>query len=234
MSSGVPKASGRVVKADIVFCVDCTSSMQPCIDAVARGLESFVKQLQTAARVGYRLRLIGFRDVHDPGNVPWDIRPFTDSADEFRGWLTQVRAHCNQTHRGAESSLDALFYALRSEWRPEAHHSVVLLTDDNAHPKLHPTTYSLPDNGIERVIQDMQELRHFLLFVVAPKYPPYEQIERAVRFADRKVIAKWVPTSEADPSYAGLAAVDWAPFLDMVGKVVSATSAVMAQSGKKP
>ena len=45
-------------KADIVFCVDSTESMQRCIDGVKAGLNRFAEGLQSAANVDFRLRLV--------------------------------------------------------------------------------------------------------------------------------------------------------------------------------
>lgn len=226
-----PSAHKLRTQADIVFCVDATESMQPCIDGVIEGLKRFADGIQSAAAVDYRLRLIAYRDLHDPTcTVAWDVFDFTSDVGQFRSWLTQIRAHCNQVHRGAESTLDAIYRAIHSSWRMhKTHKTIVVFTDDNTHPALHRTTYGRPDNDVHRVIQDFQELRHAMLFVVAPKYPLYAQIEKSMKAADRKVVAVWVP--EDDERYQGLSSVDWGPLMHMLGEVVSATSIVATTVG---
>jgi hypothetical protein len=221
-----PSAQRLQTQADIVFCVDATASMKPCIDGVLSGLHRFAEGIQTAAAVDYRLRLIAYRDLHDPTcTVGWDIFEFSSKLDEFRYHLNKIRAHCNQKHRGAESTLDAIYHAIHSSWRThKTHKTIVVLTDDNTHPRLHRTTYNRPDNDVNRVIQDFQELRHAMLFMVAPKYPLYSKIEQSMIAAERKVVAVWVP--ENDERYEGLGAVDWGPLMNMLGEVVSATSIV--------
>jgi len=229
-----PSAQRIETQADIVFCLDATASMQPCIEGVKKGLNLFAEGLQTAATVDYRLRLIAYRDLHDPTcTVDWDVFDFTDNLEEFRSWLNQIRAECNQEYRGAESALDALYMALHSRWRPlKTHKTIVLLTDDDTHPTLHPKTYApnaqaVLDNNIERIIQDFQGLRHAMLFIVAPKYPLYSQLGKAMTDATRKVIAHWVPMD--DSRYEGLNGVNWEPLMSMLGQVVSATSLVVSQ-----
>ena len=61
-----PKAQKLSTQADIVFCIDATASMQRCIDGVKQGLTNFIEGIHSAATVDYRLRLIAFRDLHDP------------------------------------------------------------------------------------------------------------------------------------------------------------------------
>ena len=223
-----PAAQKLRTQADIVFCVDATSSMRPCIDGVISGLQRFAEGIQSAAAVDYRLRLIAYRDLHDPTcTVGWDVFEFTSELAEFKDWLSQVRADCNQKHRGAESTLDAIYRAIHSPWRMQkTHKTIVVLTDDNTHPTLHASTYVRPDNDIHRVIQDFQELRHAMLFMVAPKYPLYAQIEQSMISADRKVVANWVP--QDDERYDGLESVAWGPLMNMLGQVVSATSVTVA------
>jgi hypothetical protein len=61
-----------------------------------------------------------------------------------------------------------------------------------------------------------------MLFIVAPKYPIYETIERSMKAADRKVIAVWVP--QDDDRYLGLENIAWEPLMAMIGQIVSKTS----------
>lgn len=222
-----PTARKIRTQADIVFCIDATGSMEPCIDGVIDHLYDFVDGLQSAANVDFRLRLIAFRDRHDPDcGTPWHIEEFTSSTEEFKDQLGQVVA----TGGGddPESTLDALYLAIHSRWRSSrTHKTIVLLTDDDTHLTLHPSTYARPDNDIRRVIQDFQTLRHVMLFMVVPEYPAYRQLERAMKDADRKIIASFVPPD--DERYQGLAAVQWGPLMSVLGQTVSKTSIVVSQ-----
>jgi hypothetical protein len=226
-----PKAQKLKRQADIVFCIDVTGSMNPCIEGVLNGVDDFVENLNSAAYVDYRLRLIGFRDIHDPSvcNDEWNVFPFTSDSIEFRNWLKSLRAFGGGD--SPESTLDALYMALHSDWRKtNTLRAIILLTDSDSHPKLHSKTYAMfNDNDVYRVIQDFQELRHSLLFIVAPKYEIYQQIVSSMQMADRKIFAKWVPVGDA--RYKGLKEIDWKPLMSMIGQVISSTSIVVMDKG---
>lgn len=224
-SREAPRAAPKSrTKADIVFCIDATASMKPCLDAVLGGLNVFVDGLQSAATVDYRLRLIAYRDRHDlTCTVPFEVFDFASSVDEFKSWLSRIKAECNQQYRGAESALDAIYIAAHSPWRTDkTHKTIVLMTDDCSHPSLHPTTYPYPDNTVARVIQDLQELRNSMLFMIAPQCAIYEALERSMKSADRRIVADWVPSGDA--RYEGLRGVDWPRLMLMLGQTVSAAT----------
>ena len=225
-----PTARKIQTQADIVFCVDITASMNPCIEGVRNGMQSFADGLQSAASVNFRLRLIGYRDLHDitATNEEWSIFPFTEELEEFRRQLASLRAGGGGD--APESTLDAIYLGIHSKWRQRrTHKTVVVMTDADTHPTLHSKTYQRPDNNIYRVIQDFQELRHAMLFIVAPKYPLYSQLEQSMNDAERKVIARWVPKGAV---HTGLSNIDWEPLMTMLGQVVSATSIVTSQDDK--
>ena len=224
-----PQAAKIATQADIVFCVDATGSMQPCIDGVRSGILSLVNGLASAASVDFRLRLIAYRDIQPHGcTTPWEIHPFTNSPDQFKAQLASVRAQGGGDP--PESTLDALYLALHSDWRASnTHKTIVLLTDDDTHPTLHRSTYRGHDNNVRRVIADFQALGHVMLFLVAPRFPVYQQLEQSFQDNQRKVIANWVAYTA---QHAGLASVDWRPLMRMIGEVVSATSVVMTQQSR--
>ncbi len=218
-------------QADIVFCIDATGSMKPCIGNVKAAIASFVSGLASAADVDFRLRLVAFRDLHDPTstNLPLYATDFFPSVAGFIEELDKIHADGGGEFRGAESALDALYVAIHSPWRTtRTHKTIVLLTDDNTHPTLHPTTYKRPDNTIERVIQDFQTLRHAQLFMVAPDYEAFARLEQSMKDADRQVVLYAVP--KEDELCLGLRSVEWKPLLEMLGKTVSITSLAVAQA----
>ncbi len=219
----IPRARAQKIntEADIVFCIDATGSMQPCIDGIKDGISTLVKGLQSEANVNFRIRFIAYRDYHDPTcGTEWVNTEFTNSVDDFISELSKVQA----TGGGdaPESTLDALYSAIHSEWRTsKTYKTIILLTDDDTHPTLHQKTYDKPDNDVFRVIQDFQTLRHVMLFMVCPKFKQYELIEKAMISAERKIVCDWVPYGSG---YKGLAAVNWIPLMDMLGKTISLSS----------
>ncbi|APH70039.1 hypothetical protein BSQ44_00580 [Aquibium oceanicum] len=199
--------------------------MKPCFEALVANLDTFIASLQTEASVDIRLRLVGFRDLHDPTcEYGWDIHEFTENVAQFRSQLSKLEAKCGQKSRGAESSLDALFFAIHSDWRKsKTHRTIILITDDDAYDKLHASLYNRPDNGVERVIQDIQEMRHSMLFMVCPRFAIYRRIADSMVSADRKIAAVWVSNKDGE-TYQELANLNWASLLKMLGQSISKTS----------
>lgn len=200
----------------------------PCFDALIENLDAFITSLQSEANVDARLRLIGFRDLHDPTCThDWTIFEFTDSIPEFRGQLSSLEAKCGQEYRGAESSLDALFFAVHSDWRQtKTHRTIVLITDDDTYERLHPSLYDRPDNGVERVIQDIQEMRHSMVFLICPKFPIYERIADSMATPDQKIGAVWISNRDGE-TYKELAGLNWSSLLRMLGQTISKTSIIV-------
>jgi hypothetical protein len=213
--------------ADIVFCVDATGSMQPCFEGLRSCIMSFVEGLQSATKVDFRLRLLAYRDCFDhEDKEPWEYCfDFASSFDEFCGQLRSVKPKLGGDN--PESTLDALYRAIHSNWRERVHKTIVLFTDDDAHPKMHPLTYNRPDDPVKRIIQDFQTLRNVMLYMVVPEYPIYQQLERAAKHADRQITAEFVPVG--DERYKGLTEVNWDDLLRMLGETISQTSLIVAQ-----
>jgi len=73
-----PKAKGVV---DIVFLMDATGSMAPCIDALKRNVELFIDSLTISSGNNvspvrdWRAKVVGYRDFEDS-----DAEPFVDSS----------------------------------------------------------------------------------------------------------------------------------------------------------
>lgn len=223
-----PTAQKIKTQADIVFCIDVTGSMKPCIEGVINGIATLVEGINSAAQVDFQLRLIAYRDKHDLNHAhePWSIHPFTSSVDTFRAQLSQLVAFGGGD--APESTLDALFLALHSDWRPhKTHKTIILLTDADSHPKLHSTTWNQPLNDVRKIIQDFQELDHVMLFMVTPAFPIYQEIERGMNNARRQIIAKFVP--QVSEQHKGLKSVNFNQLMQMIGKTVSLTSIVVAQ-----
>src|SRR3990172_8314367 len=125
-----PKAAWNQRKADIVFCIDVTQSMQYCIDGIKSHIKRFVEGLQTSAAIDYRLALVAYRDIHDEKiyeggtracDEPWIMRDFTQNVTEFASWLDHADARAYGGGDEPESTLDALYLAIhRDSWRDKA------------------------------------------------------------------------------------------------------------------
>jgi hypothetical protein len=227
-----PTAARQRRLADIVFCLDVTNSMQNCINEVKNNIEYFIESLQKDAVIDFRIALVAYRDLHDTGvyenNVPacdepWFCRDFTADVNEFKQWLCEKDVQAYGGGDDPESTLDAIYMAIHKfKWRENGSYRVIVLfTDSDTHPTLHPSIYSRKDNNIERVIQDFETMKHASLYIVAPKYPLYEKLEKSMRSADRKVFAEYIPD---DDSGTGLQNVNFADLLSFIGKTITSSA----------
>lgn len=126
-----PKTKGV---ADIVFLVDVTGSMAPCIDALRRNIEAFIDSLSqgdpnNAAPVkDWRGKVVGYRDIEaaEAEGLPWIVdNDFVRDASALKAQLGTLQA--NGGGDEPESLLDALYKVASMEAVPKGS-----LTEDPA------------------------------------------------------------------------------------------------------
>lgn len=202
--------------ADVVICIDCTASMTPCIDGVKEHVQKLVEGFQASEQIklDWRVRLLEYRDLNI--NEPIQEYPFTSDIETFRGQVAALTATGGGDE--PESTLDAIFRALKSEWRKPCNKCIVVFTDASCHPQMHPSTIeSGQASDVDEVINQIYASRA-RLFLFAPKFEIYEALATADR-VEYEVIS----------SKQGLADVDFGKLLATLGKTVSAsTEAVRA------
>lgn len=146
-----PRARGVV---DIVFLIDCTGSMQPCIDSLRENISKFIDYLtvgdannQMPVR-DWRGRVIGYRDVPADGANWYVDNPFVRDANQLKSQLSGLTATGGGDE--PESLLDALYKVANfgqtekgaeenpRQWRYRsgAGRVVVVFTDATYHPTL--------------------------------------------------------------------------------------------------
>ncbi len=122
---------GRPV--DIVFVLDVTESMQPYIDAVKQNVIAFAQDLQSNSR-DYRLGLVTFEDyvvsAYPDCNCAYR-NSFTSDVKQFTEWVGGL--HAGGGGDIPEDQLDALAYAAKFPFRPEAEGIIIIVTDAPAH-----------------------------------------------------------------------------------------------------
>lgn len=108
--SQLPKVKGI---ADIVFLLDATGSMGPCISAVKQNIKTFVQTLTTPTPNGsavvknWRAKIVGYRDL-DYTDVPAMVdNPFVASVPELESQLNALTADGGGDE--AETLLEALY-----------------------------------------------------------------------------------------------------------------------------
>ncbi len=122
---------GRPV--DIVFVLDVTESMQPYIDAVKQNVIQFAQDLQSNSR-DYRLGLVTFEDyvvsAYPDCNCAYR-NSFTSDVKQFSDWVGTL--HAGGGGDIPEDQLDALAYAAKFPFRPEAEGIIIIVTDAPPH-----------------------------------------------------------------------------------------------------
>lgn len=132
---------GTKRNVDVVFCIDGTGSMAPCIKSVKGNARRFHLELVSALTDlhseidSMRVKVIVFRDYHDDGKEAMEISPFfelpADAAD-FEKYLANISAHGGGDV--SENGLEALYYAMKSDFTTgvKDRQVIVLFTDADA------------------------------------------------------------------------------------------------------
>lgn len=219
---------------DIVFVIDASDSMSPCIDSVKKNISKMLDELGQAS---YTVRLdmlvhnmpgrgvYMLNSIHQQG-IPLlnalykdeSGRFFTDSVSEFTKALDDVQV------RGDEDMLLALDTAFDYPFGPakNTQRVVVLLSDEPFETNYcfdeHAEDYRKKANEMVDKIHD----RHISLFMVMPS----SEIAQTLAEADR---ADYAILQEGD---TGLRSFNFSRFFSQLGKTISVTTA--QQSHEKP
>jgi hypothetical protein len=128
---------------DVVFCIDGTGSMSPCIESVKsnalRFHKEFIKAMTDAGAEmdSMRVKIVVFRDYKDDGEDAMQISPFyelpSDDSD-FAKYIASITATGGGDE--PENGLEALYLAMNSDFttKPKDRQVIVLFTDADALP----------------------------------------------------------------------------------------------------
>lgn len=128
-------------RADLIFVIDTTGSMNDKIDGLIESCQSFVDKL-AAKRIDWAAAVVGFGDLTVEGDRIV-ATPFSSSTERVKGLLRGLPRYSGGGNEG-ESSLEALQAALdQPGYRPDAMKVFVLITDEPAlQKKLRPAAIS--------------------------------------------------------------------------------------------
>jgi hypothetical protein len=189
-----PKTKGV---ADIVFVIDVSGSMAPCIDALRQNIEAFVDSLSrgdanNAAPVkDWRAKVVGYRDMEsaESEGLPWIIdNPFVRETAELKAQLGGLQA--NGGGDEPESLLDTLYKVATMEasakgaqtvepgkwrYRSDAARVVVVFTDASFKE-----TMSLPEakGGSLQDVANVVMANRIILSVFAPNFEGYDRLSQ--------------------------------------------------------
>ena len=222
--------------ADIVFCLDASTSMKPCIDGVRQHVVSLIEGLTESSQVRWDARFDflayaaseagqgrcvfrlqsalneDFDSLHEGLYGEGSGRFFTDDVGQLKKQLDRVVVS------GDEASLVALDSALDFPWRDAAqcHRVVVLMTDE---PFERGVFLAEQRERLAELQRKIQELR-VMLYMVTPESAVFSRLAEVDR-CEHIVVG-----STGD----GLAQVDFREVLGYIGKSVSAAGQQQAAS----
>ena len=183
--------------ADIVFVVDISGSMAPCIDALRQNIDTFVASLSSgdannAAPVkDWRAKVVGYRDIEcaDSEGLPWIVdNVFVRDQAELKAQLAGLQA--NGGGDEPESLLDTLYKVAAMEatakgaqtvepgkwrYRSDAARVVVVFTDASFKE-----TMSIPEakGGSLQDVANMVMANRIILSVFAPNFEGYDRLSQ--------------------------------------------------------
>lgn len=127
---------------DVVFCIDGTGSMSPCIESVKKNAkrlyDEFLNKLTESNSVmdSMRIKVIVFRDYGSDTNA-MEISPFFELPDDnadYENFMNNIEASGGGD--APENGLEALYCAMKSDFTtgPKDRQVIVLFTDTDALP----------------------------------------------------------------------------------------------------
>ena len=182
---------------DLVFLIDLTGSMAPCIDALRKNIETFIDSLSrgdgnSAAPVrDWRGKVVGYRDLESGATdgVPWFVdNPFVRDVAALKAQLASVKAEGGGDE--PESLLDALYKVASmpaipkgsqaedpAKWRyrSDAARVVIVFTDASFKE-----TMSLPEakGGSLQDVANVVMANRIILSLFAPNFEGYDRLSQ--------------------------------------------------------
>jgi hypothetical protein len=193
-----PQARGKTKGvADIVFMIDVSGSMEPCIDALRMNIEAFAESLSrvdannTAPVKDWRAKVIGYRDLEsaEGEGIPWIVdNPFVRDVAALKAQLGSLRAMGGGDE--PESLLDALFKVATMEavpkgsqtvdpnkwrYRSDAARVVIVFTDASFKE-----TMGIPEakGGSLQDVANVVMANRIILSLFAPNFEVYDQLSQ--------------------------------------------------------
>jgi hypothetical protein len=197
-SAPAPQSRGKTKGvADIVFVVDISGSMAPCIDALRQNIEAFVDSLSrgdanNAAPVkDWRAKVVGYRDFDsaESEGLPWIVdNGFVRDTAELKNQLAALDA--NGGGDEPESLLDTLYKVATMEatlkgaqtveaakwrYRSDAARVVVVFTDASFKE-----TMGIPEakGGSLQDVANVVMANRIILSVFAPNFEGYDRLSQ--------------------------------------------------------
>jgi len=185
--------------ADIVFCIDFSGSMEPCIEGVKNHVNTFVKSLETASpntKIDWRIAFCAY------SNDTLIVQDFVKDTGIFSSNLSSINTMGDEFTPGAVDFCITYF-----KWRPVSNKFIIVFTDETLEGG------SSSDNGngsskYEELLKKIENSRSRLFFY-GPRCSYYSQLE--------KISRTFVEYLES----GGFSTVNFSSLLSSLGKTVS-------------
>ena len=214
-------ARGEDLKADIVFVIDTTRSMQPFLDMTREALAAMARRFPQETQERLRFGLVTFRDsIEVIPQLEYDTRNWTpslvDSATVARLLETEVRATDVGSLDYAEEVFAGIETALNSQWREGALRFMILIGDASSHPRGHPQNITGKDETDLRRELDDQQVHLYAIHLLDPRATEDHPIaEPQFRHLSR------VRGSRNESAYESVDAFDEPAFFALIDNVAS-------------
>ena len=150
---------------DMVFCIDCTGSMDNIIDIVKNNALNFYKDVTNVMEAKnkhitqLRVRVVAFRDYVADGNEAMLVTDFFKLPEEAEAFERCVRSlEAKGGGDDPEDGLEALAYAIKSKWDVDAmkkRQVIVVWTDAATHPLGFGAKSPCYPNGMAKDIREL-------------------------------------------------------------------------------
>jgi hypothetical protein len=183
--------------ADLVFVVDVTGSMAPCIDALRKNIEAFIDSLSrgdgnnVAPVRDWRAKVVGYRDIEaaETDGVPWIVdNAFVRDVGALKSQLALLKAEGGGDE--PESLLDVLYKVASMQaspkgsqtedpakwrYRSDAARVVIVFTDASFKE-----TMSIPEakGGSLQDVANVIMANRIILSVFAPQFEGYDRLSQ--------------------------------------------------------
>ena len=192
----LPRAKTKGV-ADIVFVVDISGSMAPCIDALRKNIEAFIESLShgdgnnVAAVRDWRGKVVGYRDIEsaESEGLPWVVdNSFVRDVNALKAQLAGLKAEGGGDE--PESLLDTLYKVATMQaspkgaqtedpekwrYRSDAARVVIVFTDASFKESM-----SLPEakGGSLQDVANVVMANRIILSLFAPNFDGYDRLSQ--------------------------------------------------------
>lgn len=167
-----PKKVKELAKTDIVFCVDLSESMDPCIEGVKQNIHKFVENIENEPDISIDWRLGILGHSFDDNTIYFVKKEFTDNINEFQSIIGGIDSRAKGYN---EANLPALDWSLDFPWLVEAHKFIVMFTDEGVDGGWDPQKSR---NSLEELINKIVEIGAsvYIVSFEGSEFSDYKQI----------------------------------------------------------